>query len=197
MAPTLVQQIWLKLDEVMSEAMNWNGGGKILNREKAIEKLGPWYSSEDELNWLNDKVEYVGKTSVGRGLAEALVIICTPAFENSDQVVRLAVKRYKAKVAGEELPDTPGFMGPGQTGDSLRLAGQGTEANVQSGVAPSVSTETPSPTPAPTQPGPKKKKSKLNETAIASIKKGLANGFDAETFAEMYNVSIDEIKALA
>ena len=184
MAPTLVQQIWHKLDEVMIEAMTWTGNGKILNRDKAIEAFTNW---EDEINWLNDKVEYVGKTSIGRGLAESLVILCTPAFETSDQVVALAVKRYQAKASGEEMPATPGFMGAGATGDDLRIAG---------GQKPV--TQTPSPT--PTQNGPKASpkpvKSKLNEEQKTAIKKALAAGFDISQLAGMYGVKVEEIKEL-
>lgn len=180
MAPTLVQQIWHKLDEVMEQALTWNGPGK----KKEIE--------DPHAEWMNDRFDYLTKTSVGRGLAEALVIMCQPAFENSDQVVKLAVARYKAKSAGEDMPETPGFTGSGQTGDSLRVMGQGKEADIQT--TPSIPTPTPSPVPTPA--GPKKKKSKLSDTAIAAIKKGIANGFDAETFADMYGVSVAEVKAV-
>lgn len=185
MAPTIVQQVWHKLDEVMETALTWEGNGKF-TKEKAMEN-NAWYTSEDELNWLGDKINYTQKTSIGRGLAEALVIMCYPSFETSDQVVALAVKRYQAKASGEEMPATPGFMGAGATGDDLRIAG---------GQKPV--TQTPSPT--PTQNGPKASpkpvKSKLNEEQKTAIKKALAAGFDISQLAGMYGVKVEEIKEL-
>ena len=187
MAPTLVQQIWHKLDDVMETAMAWQDHGK-LPREQVSDK---WFSSVDEIKWLTDKIEYVTKTSIGRGIAESLVIICTPAFETSDQVVALAAKRYQAKVAGEEMPETPGFMGPSQTGDALRLAGQGKASGVSN-------TPIPIPSATPTQIGPDKPKSpKLSDQAIAAIKKGMAAGFDASMFATMYGITEDQVKEIA
>lgn len=199
MAPTLVQQIWHKLDEVMETAITWQDHGK-LPREQVSDK---WFSSVDEIKWLTDKIEYVTKTSIGRGLAESLVIMCTPAFETSDQVVALAVKRYQAKLAGEEMPATPGFMGPSQTGDALRLAGGRTVTNTGSPETinppqPSPGEKaTPTPSATPTQIGPDKSKlPKLSDKAIAAIKKGMAAGFDASMFSTMYGITEDQVKEI-
>lgn len=182
MAPTIVQQIWEDLDTVTTAALTWPGVGK-LTPEKANEE-NPWYSSEDQFDYLQDRIDFVKNTAVGRGLSIALYRLCAPAFESADDVVRLAVKRYNAKAAGEEMPPTPGFMGPGNTGDGLRAAG---------GQKIEPPTQTPSAAPIPHGP---KKKSKLNTSAIEAIKMGLANGIDASMFADMYNVSIEEVKAV-
>lgn len=181
MAPTLVQQIWLDLDNVTKEAIEWSGIG----RNSEPESWGG-VSIEHEQSWANDRIEFVTKTSIGRGLSIALYRLCYPAFESADDVVRLAVKRYKASKANEELPETPGFMGPGTTGDALRAAG-GQRVAAQKPT-------TPIPTASPTPSGPKHN---LPETAITAIKKGMANGFDASMFAEMYGITQKLVKEIA
>ena len=123
---TLVQQIWHKLDESIAEAFAWKGDGST--------KPPPDASDLEVLtDWLQDRVNYLeGPAGRGRGLAEALVVLCTPAFTDVDAVVKLAVTRWQATQNAESMPATPGFMGAGVSGNSLRLAGQGQHQNAQS-----------------------------------------------------------------
>lgn len=119
-AITLVQKLWLKLDDAIAQSMSWKGIGK--NKEYAAENV------DDYLDWAQDRVWFLeGPAGVGRGLAEALVVMCTPAFDEggADAVVALAMKRWQAEQTGDVLPQTPGFMGAGVSGKDLRLAGSG------------------------------------------------------------------------
>ncbi|AKJ72593.1 hypothetical protein PP301_gp055 [Gordonia phage GMA2] len=93
--PSLVQTLWNELDGITSDALE-----------------------RDD----RDSVEYAKLAGLGRGLATAVMIMCTPAFESTDQVIALSVRRVTAKQRGEEAPATPGFMGPGQTMDMMRQA---------------------------------------------------------------------------
>ncbi|AKL88255.1 hypothetical protein GMA3_78 [Gordonia phage GMA3] len=112
MAPTIIQQMWHELDKHTAEAIEWSGPSKD---KPSPDDLNAWCS------YLEDMVDKTAKTSAGRGLAIAIMIACTPFFENSDQVVKLAVQRYKAMKAGTEVPSTPGFMGQA-SGDALHVA---------------------------------------------------------------------------
>lgn len=185
MEPTLIQQIWMKLDNVMETALEWPGSGK--------NKTNPDnFSSDDEyLFYLKNRVEYVTQTSIGRGIAETLVILCQPAFTDSNQVVRHAVLRYKALKSGDHMPDTPGFSGPGQTGDSLRIAGQGKAASVSGAVTPKTTTDIAesATTSAANTHG-------LDEKQITGIRKAMANNFDIEQVATLYGVSKAKIKEI-
>lgn len=54
---------------------------------------------------------YNEKRGNARGLAMAIFHLSTPFYETATDVAKLAVKRHKAKVAGEEMPATPGIGG--------------------------------------------------------------------------------------
>lgn len=120
MTVSLVQKIWFKLDESIDESLAWSNIGKNKNHYAD--------DQDDYVRWLEDRVAFLeGPANAGRGLAEALVILCTPAFDKggADAVIALAMRRWQARQDNDMMPQTPGFMGPGVSGNDLRLAGAG------------------------------------------------------------------------
>ncbi|USH45075.1 hypothetical protein SEA_CAMERICO_79 [Gordonia phage Camerico] len=189
MAPTIIQKTWFELDAVMKRAMEWPGPGNNLNPEPS--------TVEEWCTYLEDRVDYVGITAIGRGLAKAIQLACTPFFEDADQVVALAVKRYQASISGQEMPETPGFMGPGQTGDALRVAATGEAPPEKTSDTPAGSTR---------QIGldddekPKKKKAApkaaggLDQSQIDFIKMSLTSGFTPQQVAATMGITEAQVQ---
>lgn len=126
MTATLLQQLWLELDKSIAEGIRWAGVGK--NRDPHIENI------EEHVEWLEDRVQYLTDVAgLGRGLATAIQIMCQPAFYTTDEVIALAVRRYQAAEQKEDMPATPGFMGPGVSGEMLRQAASSASVNSREG----------------------------------------------------------------
>lgn len=194
-APTIIQKMWFELDKYIELAMTWDGPSN--NDEGDL-------IDQARIEWLDDKLQRTEKTAIGRGMAEAILIACAPFFENSDQVVKLAVKRFQAKKLGEEAPDTPGFMGQ-TTGEALHIAATGTvpgrPANTAKEKQPA------KPVKASTPPAPKKSSPAPSggNSAVEPIPELMAhaiiiahkNGnFGAKQLAATFNVGEDQIREL-
>ena len=103
--PSLVQKLWFKLDATIHEAMQWSGIGKNKDGPEDV------WDQATSIDWMSDRIAFLEASGGGRGLAEALVIMCTPAFKDADDVMSLAMKRYTAIQGNADLPPTPGFEG--------------------------------------------------------------------------------------
>lgn len=184
---SIIQKMWLELDKFTAEAIEWSGPAR---QAPAPDDLNEWCS------YLEDMVDKTEKTAQGRGLAIAIMIACTPFFENSDQVVRLAVKRYQAKKAGENMPDTPGFMGQA-SGDALHVAAKGSvPASGKTASKPARTAENSTKPPAgPTQ---NSDTPALDAGMVTAIKGVAAGGFGTKQIAATFNVTEEQVeKALA
>lgn len=114
-----------------------------------------------------------------RGIAEVLAILMRPFFDKPDNIVREAVKRYKAKQAGQEH-ETPGLA------ESIwdpHTRWDGTPFSVEN--------------------EKKARRSKTTATTlkpkdIEGIKSALQSGmFDEKQLAEIYKVSVATVKSVA
>ncbi|AOE44582.1 hypothetical protein SEA_JUMBO_74 [Gordonia phage Jumbo] len=187
MAPTIIQQLWLELDNYMKQAMEWEGAAADPNRINEVQ------TQEELCDFLENMVDKTAKTAAGRGLAIAIQIASHPYFQTSDEVVMLAMERYQASVSGQEMPPTPGF-----TDTAIPAAQEKPQpvpeekpapAPKKSGTqtvaapAPAVPVVTPPSNAGPVDPG-----------IVASIKSVHASGFSVIQIAQTFKIGEEQVK---
>jgi hypothetical protein len=156
---TILEEGWLKLDACVIEMFEGN--------YPPITAL----DARDHEYEIAENPEKLRLKGVCRGMAEILALFMSPHFTDGDAVTAEAVKRYKAKKAGEDY-ETPGLGG-------LRFAPPpGTPAaSKPQASAPRAST-------------PAKPKHKLGEQEITAIRFAMESGmFKATDLAKTYGVS--------
>ena len=185
--PTIIQKTWFELDKYIETAFDWPGEGK--NPEPTPGSVDEW------CDYLEDRVDYVGKTAIGRGLAIAILIASAPFYETADQVVAHAVKRYEAKKAGQEMPETVGFMNvaaeppatqqPVQQENSATPAGRSRQIGLDDEEKPKKKSA-PAKTPVPG----------LTEEQVGFIKSTAATGFTALQIAQTIGIDVSVVEGV-
>ena len=159
--PTLLQRTWDLLDSKTEIIMM------------------PRVGDENELS-LQNRAE---ARHQARGIAEVLALFMVPHFTTADEIVREAVRRYKAKQAGDTEYETAGLGSraweppPGDTK-----------------YKPVEQTATPAPRKRLGARKPAEKQ--LTEAEKASIKQGLTFGITASQLADTFKVSVQTIESL-
>lgn len=140
--------------------------------EKVAFFMGPTDAIQD--------AEKVAKLkSEARGMAEAIAVLMQPFVKSADEVVKHAVKRYKAKQAGEDY-QVPGL------GEHLWNPLYDEDGNLRQ--QPTAKIEHP-------RAQPKASNKKLKPEEIAGIKDAVSSGmFSEEDVASMFKVSVQTIK---
>jgi hypothetical protein len=125
------------------------------------------------------------KRGNARGLATAIFHMGTPFWETSTDVAKHAVKRYRACVAGDPLPDTLGVDGYNPHLAIARSKELTEAAKKQEKVA------------ATTAPAVSKAKPKLSEDQLTALMTGIQGGLPHVSLAKLYKVDISYIQELA
>jgi len=176
---SIVERIWEHLDEAT----------KVVMESVADKKAGTPFD-EDKEKAFNEA------RGNARGLAIAIFEYAhgTGFFDSSTDVATLAVARYKAKVKGEEPPQTPGLNGfnPHLDAERNRIR---TREKAESAQRTSAPADTVSSTSGPEI---KNKRGKaLSETDIEAIKKGLGANLPHASLANVYKITEDQVKQIA
>lgn len=132
-----------------------------------------------------------------RGLSKAIHVMCQPHYEDSTAVAKHAVKRFKASVAGEDMPPTPGDM----TIEEAQVAtvAKNEETKAKAAVARSAPTKAATPTGAAAEESGTEsdvtiEMAKLNESQVKQIANGLSCDFEPSKLAELYKVSTETVE---
>ena len=162
---TLHAKVWAELDAATAAVMDGREQAKVDNT-------------------IEFQKAYNEKRGNARGLATAIFHMGTPFWETSTDVAKHAVARYKARAAGEPLPDTLGVDG---YNPHLALA-----RSKEAVPAKNPAKATAAPTPAVTKP-----KAKLSEDQLRDLMTGIQGGLPHVSLAKLYKVDVSYVQELA
>lgn len=130
-----------------------------------------------------------------RGLSNAIHVMCQPHYEDGTAVAKLAIKRMKARQAGEDMPPTPGDMTDAEAQEAIKTKHEETKAKA----APAAKKAAKKAAPGEEVLGATttdldKELASLSEQQVKQIKNGLRCGFEEAKLAEIYKVSAAAIQ---
>lgn len=134
-----------------------------------------------------------------RGLSNAIHVMCQPHYEDGTAVAKLAIKRMKARQAGEDMPPTPGDMDEAESAEAIKTKHEETKAKATNAKKAEPKQAAPGAGPAAEQAGATttdldEELASLSEQQTKQIKNGLRCGFEAGKLAELYKVSVAAIE---
>lgn len=135
-----------------------------------------------------------------RGLSNALTVMCSPYLDEPNAAAKLAIRRMKAKQAGEEMPPTPGYMSGEEARAHVRMRneqaraeakaqGRKTQAKVGESLLPNTGSNL-------SDEDVKVAIARLGPTKVGQIQNGIKLEFGNEKLADLYDVSLDVIMAI-
>lgn len=133
-----------------------------------------------------------------RGLSKAIHIMCSPHYEDSTAVAKHAIKRFKAREAGQDMPSTPGDMSDAEAQQATVAKHE--EVKAKAKAAPKKQKAEPAKEAAPesapaTQDDDaiRVEVAGLREQQIKQITNGLRCDFQPSKLADLFKVSEDAI----
>lgn len=133
-----------------------------------------------------------------RGLSNAIHVMCKPHYEDGTAVAKLAIKRMKARQAGEDMPPTPGDMSDAEAQQATVAKHEETKAKAK--VAPKEQQARPAEEAAPSgtpaavdDDAVRVEVAGLREQQVKQITNGLRCDFEPSKLAELFKVSQDAI----
>lgn len=121
-----------------------------------------------------------------RGLSKAIHIMCIPHYDSSDAVAKLAVQRFKARQAGQEMPPTPGNMSDAEAQQAIVAKHEETKAKAKVATKKESAPEGKG---SPDDDAVRIEVAKLREQQIKQITNGLRCDFEPSKLAELFKVS--------
>lgn len=134
-----------------------------------------------------------------RGLADAITVMVQPYLDEKNAAAKLAIKRYKAAQAGEDMPPTPGYMSAAEAQDAVRVRNETARAEakdkgrkVQAGRGEAL---------LPKQSGELSEEEKvslanLGPSKVGQIQNGIKLEFGNKKLADLYEVTLNVINAI-
>lgn len=164
-----LKAMWDQLDDYLVTAFDWTGPAE-----------GEMNENLSYTEWLEDKVLKTAQTAAGRGMAEAIQIMCPGDYNSADEVIEFGVERYMQRAKGLDAPIPPG------------LAFTQAPASGVGATNPAVVVPAPAIAPAEVTPvGPA-----LAPEIIEGIKNAVAAGLSKEMLAATYDMTVADIDAV-
>lgn len=146
-----------------------------------------------------DTPEALKAAGEARGLSDAVTVMVSPYLDEKNAAAKLAIKRLKAKQAGEDMPPTPGYMSSAEALDHVRIRNEEARAEAKSSakkvmagraeaMAPTGSTELTE--------DEKVSMALLGAPKLGQIQNGIKLEFGNQKLADLYDVSINVINAI-
>ena len=194
---SIIAALWTELDEITGPALDMMQEYKAWKASNVSDD--PWKSDlAIEVDDLKKQLEMANKFKTGRGLAMAIKRMSHPYWDDVNEVVKHAVARVQAKKKGEHI-FTPG-TGNGEPADRAwyqQKNGKALPGCDDKPTAKPAQSTTPA-APAPTVPvAPAVEAPALTPETIQGIKSALAGGFTPERLADLYKLTVDQVRALA
>lgn len=147
-----------------------------------------------------DTPEALKAAGEARGLADALTVMCSPYLDEKNAAAKLAIKRMKAKQAGEDMPPTPGYMSGEEARALVRQRNEQTRAEVKAQgkkvMAERGEKLLPNTGDALSDEDIKVTIANLGAAKVNQIKNGIQLEFGNDKLADLYGVSLDVITAI-
>lgn len=135
-----------------------------------------------------------------RGLADAVTVVVQPMLDEPNAAAKLAIKRMRARQAGEEMPPTPGYMSAEEARAHVRMRNERAraEAKAQARKNQAKAGESLLPNTGSTLSDEDIKVAiaQLGPTKVGQIQNGIKLEFGNEKLADLYDVSLDVITAI-
>ncbi|ADD80850.1 gp064 [Rhodococcus phage ReqiDocB7] len=168
---TIISRLWSHMDAAVKDVVEGKPGDDA--------------TADDHKVW-NEK------RGAARAFAVALFEMVKPEVESSDEIAKFAMKRYKAIVAGEEVPMPPGTKG--QMGsDNLAVQRDKALRNEQKERAKKAPAKKAEPKPQASSNG----NHGLDETQLVSIRRGIGAKLPFPSLAKVYKVDVSVIEQIA
>lgn len=134
-----------------------------------------------------------------RGLSNALAVMVQPYLEDGTAVAKVAIKRMKARQAGEEMPPTHGYMSAEEARADVSMRhelsraeaktkARGTQAAKGEAILPRASGELTE--------DEKVKLAELGPSKVGQIQNGIRLDFGNQKLSDLYGVSLNIIVAI-
>lgn len=164
-----LKAMWDQLDDYLVTAFEWTGPAER-----------DYHDALEYMEWAQDKIEKTAQTAAGRGMAEAIQIMCPGDYNSADEVIEFGVERYMQRAKGLDAPIPPG------------LAFTQAPASGVGATNPAVVVPAPAIAPAEVTPtGPA-----LSIDVITGIKNAVAAGLSKEMLAATYDITVADIDAV-
>lgn len=168
---TLHDNLWQELDKATAKVMSGKPEGYMKDGMEST--CDP-----------NEARSYDEARGNARGLAIAIFHMGTPFWEDANKVAVHAVKRYKAQLAGEEMPQTLGL-----NGFNPHLQDEADKVRNKAPAKKAAPAKAAAPAPASGSLG-------LDDGQVETIKAALASGLPVKSIAGVYKVTEAQIIAL-